>query len=59
MKAENLNVGIFGERAIIREELFGGKSEVRTHHMGPFTFYVDKILEIFDPSLPMCRQFIY
>ena len=31
--AENLNVGIFGERAIIREELFGGKTEVRTHHM--------------------------
>ena len=26
---------------------------------GAFTFYVDNLLVIFDPSLPFCRQFIY
>ena len=30
---ENLNVGIFGERAIIRQELFGGRTEMHTHHL--------------------------
>ena len=28
-------------------------------YWGPFTFYVDKILEFFDLSLPLRRQFIY
>ena len=27
--------------------------------LGAFTFYVDKIFRNFDPSLPICRQFIY